>query len=154
MIDNNRGTWKLEVEVDDWDPEVTKLSHYAISGNRRVHIDWTPYDHMSEQDFALWLHAGRPSALDVCDTLGKEVIAPINSKTLREYIAFKSGHVDEDYLSTAPMVDEDEEEYLARRDRAIKRAIAARNKQKRTTNEMSPPAKFYEDSRSSDIQVW
>ena len=154
MIDNNRGTWKLEVEVDDWDPEVTKLSHYAISGNRRVHIDWTPYDHMSEQDFALWLHAGRPSALDVCDTLGKEVIAPINSKTLREYIAFKSGHVDEDYLSTAPMVDEDEEEYLARRDRAIKRAIAARNKQKRTTNEMSPPAKFYEDSRSSDIQGW
>lgn len=147
MINDRRGTWTLEVDVEDYE-DVSKLWHYAVSGNRRVHIDWTPYEHMTERDFALWLQAGRPSALEVCDALGKDVIAPINSNTLREYIKFKSHEVDEDYLMQSPMVDEDEEEYLARRDRAIKRAIAARKR--RTTNEMSPPARFYESRGSAE----
>jgi hypothetical protein len=45
----------------DCDDNVTKISHYAVNGQERVTIPFTPYADMTAASFAAWIDLGMPS---------------------------------------------------------------------------------------------
>lgn len=49
-------TCEYETDVD-----VRKIMHYVITPTgKQLPINWSPYEHMSDSDFKLWIHLGMP----------------------------------------------------------------------------------------------
>lgn len=46
----------------DTDVDVRKILHYVKTPSGQMkHIPWSPYEHMDESDFKLWIYLGMPT---------------------------------------------------------------------------------------------
>ena len=76
--------WEYETDIIDYDDN-RKISHTAKKGDQEVSIDWSPYSHMSDEEFKTWVDLDMPTRKDV-DSVG-----PLSSEDLESMMKTKLG---------------------------------------------------------------
>lgn len=76
--------WEYETDIIDYDDN-RKISHTAKKDGKRVDIDWSPYNYMSDEEFKTWVDLDMPTRKDV-DSIG-----PLSSEDLASMMKTKLG---------------------------------------------------------------
>ena len=84
MAEETYKGWKYETDIIDYDDN-RKISHTAKKDGKRVDIDWSPYSHMSDEEFKTWVDLDMPTRKDV-DSIG-----PLDAEDLASMMKTKLG---------------------------------------------------------------
>jgi len=76
--------WEYETDIIDYDDN-RKISHTAKKDGKRVDIDWSPYNYMSDEEFKTWVDLDMPTRKDV-DSIG-----PLDAEDLASMMKTKLG---------------------------------------------------------------
>ena len=76
--------WEYETDIIDYDDN-RKISHTAKKDGKRVDIDWSPYNYMSDEEFKTWVDLDMPTRKDV-DSIG-----PLGADDLASMMKTKLG---------------------------------------------------------------
>jgi hypothetical protein len=82
----------------DIEPEENcKINHMAVKGEKRVHMDWSPYSTPSMEDFELWIDLDMPERINggPLDRDDLEFIKASGMRTYRVLISFVNGFGEE-----------------------------------------------------------